>query len=146
VVQDIVGLFIKALESKNMGNLLRVSHLTSQQEKHYSRIFGLYQSLSLKVMANSFILSKRNEVAEAKFEVSDLANSKGHQVESAANRLRMHSSSRLMESSENIVWICTGSPVSLMHDQPLLTGNRISTTSDHIVHSVEYHQQCSQNK
>lgn len=97
-------------------------------------------------MANSFILSKRNEVAEAKFEVSDLANSKGHQVESAANRLRMHSSSRLMESSENIVWICTGSPVSLMHDQPLLTGNRISTTSDHIVHSVEYHQQCSQNK
>ena len=105
MVQDIVGLFIKALESKNMGNLLRVSHLTSQQEKHYSRIFGLYQSLSLKVMPNSFILSKRNEVAEAKFEVSDLANSKGHQVESAANRLRMHSSSRLMESSENIVWI-----------------------------------------
>jgi len=84
VVQDIVGLFIKAFESKNMGNLLRVSHLTSQQQKDYSRIFGLYQSLSLKVIPSSFILSKKNGVAEVKFEVSDLVNSKGQQVESAA--------------------------------------------------------------
>jgi tetratricopeptide (TPR) repeat protein len=84
VVQDIVGLFIKAFESKNMGNLLRVSQLTSQQQKDYSRIFGLYQSLSLKVMPSSFILSKQNGVAQVKLEVSDLVKSKGQQVESAA--------------------------------------------------------------
>jgi len=84
VAQDIIGLFIKAFESKNMGNLLRVSHLTSQQQKIYSRIFDLYQSLSLKVIPSSFILSRQNGVAEVKFEVSDLVNSKGQQVKSAA--------------------------------------------------------------
>ena len=84
VVQDIVGLFIKAFESKNMGKLLRVSHLTSQQQTFYSRMFGLYQSLGLKVMPNSFILNKQNGVAQVKFEISDLVNSKGQQVESAA--------------------------------------------------------------
>jgi len=84
VVQDIVGLFIKAFESKNMGNLLRVSSLTSQQQYLYSRIFDLYQSLSLKVMPSSFILSKQNGVAQVKFEISDLVNSKGKRVESAA--------------------------------------------------------------
>ena len=84
VVQDIVGLFIKAFESRNMGNLLRVSQLTSQQQKDYSRIFGLYQSPSLKVMPGSFILSKQNGVAQVKLEVSDLVKSKGQQVESAA--------------------------------------------------------------
>ena len=84
MVQDIVGLFIKAFESKNMGSLLRVSHLTSRQQTFYSEIFGLYQSLSLKVMPRSFILSKQNGVAQVKFEVSDLVDSKGQQVESAA--------------------------------------------------------------
>ena len=84
MVQDIVGLFIKAFESRNMGNLLRVSQLTSQQQKDYSRIFGLYQSPSLKVMPGSFILSKQNGVAQVKLEVSDLVKSKGQQVESAA--------------------------------------------------------------
>ena len=84
VVQDIVGLFIKAFESRNMGNLLRVSQLTSQQQKDYSRIFGVYKSPSLKVIPSSFILSKQNGMAQVKLEVSDLVKSKEQQVESAA--------------------------------------------------------------
>jgi len=60
MVQDIFGLFIKVFESKNMDNLLRVTHLTGQQQKDYSRMVGLYQSLSLKLMPGSFILNKTN--------------------------------------------------------------------------------------
>lgn len=85
VVQDIVGLFIEAFESRNMSKLLQVSQLTSQQQSFYSRIFDLYQSLSLKVMPNSFIVSKQNGVARVKFNISNLVNAKGQQVESAAN-------------------------------------------------------------
>jgi hypothetical protein len=68
MVQDIVGLFIKVFESKNMDNLLRVTHLTGQQQKDYSRMFGLYQSLSLKLMPGSFILYKANGLVEVNVE------------------------------------------------------------------------------
>jgi hypothetical protein len=43
-----------------MDNLLRVTHVNGQQQKDYSRMFGLYPSLSLKLMPSSFILSKAN--------------------------------------------------------------------------------------
>lgn len=85
VVQDIVGLFINAFKAKDMNNLLKVSQLNSQQQGLYATIFKSYQSLNIKVVPNSFTLSKKDGIASVKFEIVDLINTDGNQVVTSAN-------------------------------------------------------------
>lgn len=85
VVQDVVGLFINAFKNRDMIGLLKVSHLTSQQQALYASIFKSYQSLNIKVAPNSFSLSKINGVARIKFEIIDLVDSNGNSAITSAN-------------------------------------------------------------
>lgn len=85
VVQDIVGLFINALKSRDMSGLSKVSQMTSQQENLYASIFKQYQSLNIKVAPNSFTLSKSSGLAGIKIEIIDLVDSKGNSVVTSAN-------------------------------------------------------------
>lgn len=101
VVQDIVGLFINAFNSRDMGGLLNVSRLTSQQQALYTSIFKLYQSLSVKVVPNSFTLTKKDGLASVRFEITDLVDSKGHSVVTRANWTNIE----LKISKENGNWL-----------------------------------------
>ena len=58
----------------------------------------------------------------------------------------MLSSNRLIESSASTVWICTGSPVWQMRDQPSMTGDRILATPDHIDHWAKCRRRYSPNE
>ncbi len=99
VVQDIVGLFINAFKNRDMDSLSKVSQLTSQQQGLYASIFKLYQSLNIKVVPNSFTLSKKTGVARVKFEIIDLVDSKGHAVVTSANWIKIEIKITKMDSN-----------------------------------------------
>ena len=101
MVQDIVGLFINAFKNRDMKGLLNVSRLTSQQQALYTSIFKLYQSLNIKVVPNSFTLTKKDGLASVRFEITDLINSKGHPVVTSANWTNIE----LKISNENGNWL-----------------------------------------
>ncbi len=85
VVQDIVGTFINAFKNRDMNGLLEVAQLTNQQRGLYAKIFGLYQSVNIKVAPNSFTLNKKDGVARVQFEIIDLVDTNGNQVVTSAN-------------------------------------------------------------
>ena len=85
VVQDIVGTFINAFKNRDMNGLLEVAQLTNQQRGLYAKIFGLYQSVNIKVAPNSFTLNKNDGVARVQFEIIDLVDTNGNQVVTSAN-------------------------------------------------------------
>ena len=99
VVQDIVGLFINAFKNRDMDGLSKVSQLTSQQQGLYASIFKLYQSLNIKVVPNSFTLSKKDGVARVKFEIIDLVDSNGHAVVTSANWIKIEIKITKMDSN-----------------------------------------------
>ena len=100
VVQDIVGLFINALKSRDMANLLKVSQLNAQTKSLYASIFKSYQSLNVKVVPNSFTLSKKDGTASVKFEIIDLVNTQGNQVITSANWTKIE----LKITKKNGIW------------------------------------------
>ena len=89
VVQDIVGRYINAFNNRDIKGLLEVSQLTRPQQDHYSKLFDVYQSLSIKVVPNSFTLRKYEGIASAKFAITKLIDMNGNTAVTSASWTRM---------------------------------------------------------
>lgn len=101
VVQDLVGQFITTFKARDMGGMLKVSQLNTQQQGLYASIFKSYKSLNIIVVPNSFKLSKSDGTANVKFEITDLVDTKGNPVITSANWTKIE----MKISKKNGTWL-----------------------------------------
>ncbi len=94
VVQDIVGQFIQNFKTRNIKNLKRVAQLNAQQEGLYTSLFKLYQSMNLKMIPSTFTVNKSKGVASVKFQITDLIDKNGNNVQTSANWTQVNLSIR----------------------------------------------------
>lgn len=89
VVEDIVGLFVRNFNNRNIQQLKQVAQLSKEQEGLYADLFNLYQHLDLKLVPQSFTINRAAGVATASFQISDLVDKKGRTVTTTANWTRL---------------------------------------------------------
>ncbi len=85
VVEDIVGKFVQYFKNRNIRQLKQVAKLTRDQENLYTSLFNLYQSLDLKLVAQSFTINRTDGLAAARFQISDLIDKNGRTVTTSAS-------------------------------------------------------------
>lgn len=90
VVQDIVEVFMRHFENRDLNNLKKVTSLNKQQESLYASLFKLYKSISLQLVPQSFTVNKNKGLASVKFVMSDLVNIKGHTVQTSAGWTKLN--------------------------------------------------------